>query len=329
MRPFIAPLPRIAVPAWGLVALALGSCKVDLAAVGQAPADIAQAPAALPPPAPGPNGEKVYQILYAGEFGVQARAAGQRARMLAWMDAVGFSKEQLDGLLYLTSTVRAAEARDAAALATLGVAEGRSLQPIYQDLVDQYANGGTATEAQLTPYASRLEAADKDAYGGTDPRGAHYAAVTRALELVNKWVANVPEAQKAKLGECRFFLQRKLGPFTNPGDYEKWLGTAWNGADFASLRAGGRPVDEGQMDIGGLWTDDASADQSLPGLRVAVLVLFAIEEDGFPSAVQVRMGTRNPDDYTGDGSILPVPAASALPPPADPGARRGSRQDLR
>ncbi|MSP55593.1 MAG: hypothetical protein EXR69_08325 [Myxococcales bacterium] len=214
------------------------------------------------------------------------------------MNAVGFSNEQLDGLIHVAATVRAAEDRDEAELAAIGGAEGESLRPVYQDLVQIYAAGGTATDAQLAPFASRLEAGRLSAYGGTDPRGAHYAAVSRALEFVNRWVAAVPEEQKQKLGECRFFLQRRLGPFTNPGDYEKWLGTAWNGADFASLRAAGRPVDEGQMDIGGLWADDASADQSLPGLRVAVLLLFAIEEDGFVEAAEVRMGTRKPDDYS-------------------------------
>lgn len=276
--------------------------------MGQSPGSIEKAPAALPPPAPGPNGEKVYQILYAGEFGEAARPAGQRARMLAWMNAVGFSNEQLEGLLHLASTVRAAEERDTNALAALGAAEGESLLPVYQDLVAQYAAGGNATDAQLAPFAARLEGARTAAYGGTDPRGAHYAAVSRALELVNRWVQSVPANQQRTLGECRFFLQRRLGPFTNPGDYEKWLGTAWNGADFASLRAAGRPVDEGQMDIGGLWADDASADQSLPGLRVAVLLLFAIEEDGFMEAAQVRMGTRRADDYSAGALTVVMPA---------------------
>jgi hypothetical protein len=170
-------------------------------------------------------------------------------------------------------------------------------------LVNGYANGGTVSEAQLATYVPKLDAARVTSYGATDPRQAHYASVSRTLARVNKWVETLPLDQQTRLGECRFFLQRRLGPFTNPGDYEKWLGTAWNGSDFASLRAGGRPVDEGQMDIGGLWADDASADQSLPGLRVAVLLLFAMQEDGFVEAVQVRMGARDPADYTQNSDI--------------------------
>ena len=223
---------------------------------------------------------------------------GQRARMLAWMDSVQFAKAQLDSLLVLTEVVRAAQRQDERDLAGLGPAEGAAFGPVYQDLVNQYANGGTATEAQLATYVPKLDAARATSYGATDPRRSHYASVSRTLAQVSKWVETLPLEQQKRLGECRFFLQRRLGPFTNPGDYEKWLGTAWNGSDFASLRAGGRPVDEGQMDIGGLWADDASADQSLPGLRVAVLLLFAMEEDGFVEAVQVRMGTRDPADYT-------------------------------
>lgn len=290
MRPFM------------MTVLLLGACQVDLSAVGAAPAEPTRAPAASPPPASGPNGEKLYQILYAGEFGAGARAAGQRARMLAWMDVVGFNVDQLGGLMQLAYAVRAEEAKEDAALRSLDGTETAALTPVYQDLVNVYANGGTATDAQLEPFAARLDAARTEAYGSTDPRSAHYAAVSRTLATVSKWVSALPDAQKANLGASRFFLQRRLGPFTNPGDYEKWLGTAWNGADFASLRAQGRPVDEGQMDIGGLWTDDASADQTLPGLRVAVLLLFAIEEDGFIEAVQVRLGTRAPDDYSPAGS---------------------------
>lgn len=278
--------------------LLLGACQVDLSAVGAAPAAADQAPAASPPPAPGPNGEKLYQILYAGEFGATSQAVGQRARMLAWMDSVGFTADQLGGLAQLARAVRGQEARENASLATLDQSENVTITPVYQDLVNVYANGGTATDAQLAPFAARLEAARTEAYGATDPHTAHYAAVNRALATVSKWVSALPQAQKDRLGEARFFLQRKLGPFTNPGDYEKWLGTAWNGADFASLRAQGRPVDEGQMDIGGLWTDDASADQALPGLRVAVVLLFAIEQDGFLEAIEVRLGTRAPNDYS-------------------------------
>lgn len=283
--------------------LTLEACKVDLAAVGQAPAPTGQVPAALPPPAPGPNGEKVYQILYAGEIGLPARAAGQRARMLAWMDAVGFTSDQLRSLLGLAAQVRATEARDEEILAQIGEAEGRALTPVYQDLVARYANGAKVSDGDLEPFSARLDAARLQAYAGSDPRAAHYRSVRTALDQVGKWAATATSEQRARLGECRFFLQRKLGPFTNPGDYEKWLGTAWNGADFASLRAAGRPVDEGQMDIGGLWTDDGAIEPSNPGIRIAVLLLFAIEEEGFVEAVEVRLGTRAPEDYSSGGAL--------------------------
>ncbi len=217
------------------------------------------------------------------------------------MSSVGFDEKQLGTLLVLHEQVRVQEERDRAALEQLGVGEAESLAPVYQDLVTLYAHGADATEADLTALAPRLETARSSAYGATDPRGAHYGAVMHVLDTVAKWVRTLPKEQQDRLGQCRFFLQRRLGPFTNPGDYEKWLGTAWNGSDFASLRANGRPVDEGQMDIGGLWTDDASADQSLPGLRVAVLLLFALEQEGFAEAVQVRLGVRAPDDYTPAG----------------------------
>jgi hypothetical protein len=90
--------------------------------------------------------------------------------MLAWMDSVQFAKAQLDSLLVLTEVVRAAQRQDERDLAGLGPAEGAAFGPVYQDLVNQYANGGTATEAQLATYVPKLDAARATSYGATDPR---------------------------------------------------------------------------------------------------------------------------------------------------------------
>ena len=58
------------------------------------------------------------------------------------------------------------------------------------------------------------------------------------------------------------------------------------------------------MDIGGLWASDEAdkgPNQGLDGLKVAVLLLFAMEEEGFVEAVEVRLGRRAPGDYAAGG----------------------------
>lgn len=280
--------------------LLLLACQVNLAEVGKPTGTGLTVIAATPTPAPGPSSEKLYQMLYAGEFGDGATAAGQRLRILAWSSYVGFDPKQLTSLIGLSDTVRDLEAQGARDLQALGESEGTALNPVYQDLIGRYANGSTVTETELQGAADRLEQAKIQAYGGTDPRGAHYQGVMKVLRMVNSWVSAQPKEMQEKIGACRFFLQRRLGPFTNPGDYGLWLGTAWSGANFASLKTELRPVDEGQMDIGGLWGADEvenSPEASLHGLRVAVLLLFAMETEGFVEALEVRLGTREPGDY--------------------------------
>lgn len=280
--------------------LLLLACQVNLAEVGKPTGSGLMVIAATPPPAPGPSSEKLYQMLYAGEFGDGATASGQRLRILAWSSYVGFDSKQLTSLIALSDTVRDQEIQGTRDLKALGDSEGAALNPVYQDLIGRYANGATVTETELQGAATRLEQAKIQAYGSTDPRGAHYQGVMKVLRMVNGWVSAQPKEMQEKIGACRFFLQRRLGPFTNPGDYGLWLGTAWNGANFASLKTEFRPVDEGQMDIGGLWGADEVENiskTSLHGLRVAVLLLFAIETEGFVEALEVRLGTREPADY--------------------------------
>lgn len=276
------------------------ACQVNLAEVGKPTGPGVTVLPATPPPAPVPEGEKLYQMLYAGEFGDGATPAGQRLRILAWAAYVGFDNAQLQALLALSDTVQKIEAEGERDLTLLGESEKTALTPVYQDLIGSYANQGIPSKEQLQAKATVLENARKEAYGGTDPRGAHYQNVVKALKKIHNWVETLPGDQQTRLGACRFFLQRRLGPFTNPGDYGLWLGTAWSGANFASLKTEGRPVDEGQMDIGGLWSADEvtnSPETSLHGLRVSVLLLFAIESPGFVEALQVRMGSRAADAY--------------------------------
>lgn len=280
--------------------MVLGGCKVDLAEVGRSHGTGAEAAAPpTPPPAPGPAGEKVYQMLYVGEFAGDARAAGDRARLLAWMAAAEFSVAQLDELIVMARSMRAFATTEAADLAAVGAQESAMLTPIYADISALYAGGAVVDDAALAPFAPRLEAARTGVLAGEDPRKRHYAHVFAKLHELERWAGALPEKQRSTLADSRFFLARRLGPLTAPGDYGKWMGTAWNGADFASLRTTGRPVDEGEMEIGGLWTSEvAEAGGVKADLRVAVLLAFALEMDGFIEAAEVRKGTREPSDFT-------------------------------
>lgn len=254
-----------------------------------------------PPPAPGPSGEKLYQLLYAGERGEAAFAAGQRARMLAWMDALALSGPQVEGMMRLAWELRAEAARAEEERAAADEAERERVLPVYEELVRLYARGTPVTDAELDGLATRLEAARLAVDGPEGRVKGAYARAWRRLQRVQPWIDTLTDPQQAALAQCRFFLARRFGPFTNPGDYGDWLGTTWTAGDFGALRATLRPDDEGHMDIGGLWAAEdlrGRPGQRLQGLQLSVLVLFALEEEGLVEAGEVRLGRRAPLDFT-------------------------------
>lgn len=284
-----------------MLPLLLTVCRVEPPQLDR-PGEHAGAPlVASPPLAPGPEGEVLYQQLYAGEFGSQAGQIGQRARILAWFRYVEFTPEQLGSLAALAAELRRLRDDDAAYMAEVDAREAAALSPVYADIVALYASGVPVTDDQLAPLSLRLEQARIAAYPiGDDPRAKHYTHVRLALSRATRWLGTIPAAQVTKVATCRFFLQRRLGPFVAPGDYSKWLGTAWNGSDFASLRTGVRPEDEGMMDLGGLWSYEpvASDDATqITDLRASVLVLMAVESEGFEGALLVARGQIAADDY--------------------------------
>jgi hypothetical protein len=115
-----------------------------------------------------------------------------------------------------------------------------------------------------------------------------------------------------RLGESRFLLGRKLGPFVNPGDYGDLVGTMWDGGDFGSLRATVRPTDEGHLDLGGLWSVEAmqaGPDRRLEGFQLEALVFLAVLEDALSDAIAIRLGELPVEAPVGAGAAPAVPAA--------------------
>ena len=281
---------------WPLV-LFLAACRIDDRSLARPPTGTP--PVALPaspPPAPRVEGEKLYQLLYAEELGDAARPSGQRARMLVWMDAVALTPAQLTTLRDIIAEVRAAQAAHDAQRAAAGEAERAGYVPVHEALIRALANGGSAASLDLAALAGRLEAAAPS----KDPRADAYARVASLFPIVQKWIESLSADQQKVLGQSRFFLARRLSAYHAPGDYSAFVGSAWDGGDFGSLRATLRPDAEGHLDVGGLWATEqffGSPDHDLRGYQLAVLVLFAVQEPGLDEAIEVRLGLREPMDF--------------------------------
>lgn len=248
---------------------------------------------ASPPPARGPAEEKLYQQLYAGELGEDAHARGQRARFVVWLAAMELTPEQLRGLAALADDVRVAEVAVRAARKEVGAKELAAYEAVYAAIEARAARPEPMTEAEAGAFAEALAAARTAVYTGEDPRAAHYARVRALLARVRPWMATLSDTQRARLSESRFVLARRVGPFVNPGDYGDLVGTMWDGGDFGSLRATQRTVDEGHLDLGGLWSVEkmqAGPDRRLEGFQLEALVLFVALDEQVPAAIALRLG---------------------------------------
>ena len=279
----------------------LGACRVsadDLGRVSSVP-DL-EAPAPTPPPAETAPAEKLYQLLYAGELGAEAHPAGQRVRMLAWLQGMAFSPDQLEGLLGLVGELRRAEDAEAAARVEVGAREGALLRPIYTELGARLAAGTPLTEAEAAAFAARLERARTEvAAGGTgdaiDPRRTQVARVQSLLDRVRPWTQTLSRAQRAHLADSRLFLARRLGPLANPGAYAGFTGIDWDGGNVAVADGTVRPDDERHMDLGGLWTTEqlrAPPEGYIDDLQLLAIVTLALQEPGLSEAVEVVLGRR-------------------------------------
>lgn len=273
------------------------ACTVPVPDLARPTGDAPEIRPADPPPARNAAGERLYQLLYAGELGEDSRKAGDRARMAAWLDALALDETQLQGLAELVRAYDEARAANAADEAAVAEAEKRVLSPIYEELTARLTRPDAMGEEEAAAFAARIEAARAEVYGGKDFRAEHYRRVKSTLALCRPWVNALRPNQQAALDDARFVLGRRIGPFVNPGDYGHLVGTMWDGGDFGSLRATIRPTDEGHMDLGGLWSVedmDAGPDRSLGGYQLEALLLMAFEDPALKDVIAARQAPGSP-----------------------------------
>jgi len=255
---------------------------------------------AAPPAPPIPEGEALYQMLYADEFGEEARALGQRARMLAWLKQSELDATQLEALIPLAASARKAVAADEASRSALGPQELAAYRSTYEALIQAFSGQGSLSANDLKRHAADLRDARIQLWGDTDPHKGRYQRVASVLSEVQAWVNSLSDAQKLKLANVRFFLRRQLSPLSRPGHYEAMLAGSWDIGDFDTLRYAGRSPNEAALDIGGLWAAEAyrvRPGTHLTALQVQALMARALMEPGLVEAIEVVLGRRAPLNF--------------------------------
>ncbi len=256
--------------------------------------------AAAPAP-PIAEGEPLYQMLYADEFGEEARPWGQRARILGWLHTAGLESEQLEALIVLSKGVQSAVESDQLDRASLGPRELEAYGPIYEKLIRGFAGERSLSAEDLTQAADDLRAARAGLWSETDPHRGRFDRTREMLRQVQSWVAGLSEEQRSRLSGVRFFLRRSLGPLARPGHYEAMVAGTWDAGDFDTLRYAGRSPGEVALDIGGWWRAEAyrvRPGEHLTALQTQALIAAAVLEPGFVSALEVALGRRDAMDFS-------------------------------
>jgi hypothetical protein len=253
--------------------------------------------AATPPAPPIPEGEALYQMLYADEFGEEARELGQRARILGWLHVAGLERAQVEALVVLSKDVQKSVSDDEAARLALGPREHEMYAPVYKEIIEGLAGEVSLSASDLQRHSDALRVAREKVWGEGDPHRARYEATLRLLKKVEAWVETLDTEQRESLGNVRFFLRRSMGPLARPAHYEAMIAGTWDVGDFDTLRYAGRSASEAALDIGGLWRAESfrvrQSDQ-LTSLQLQALVASAVLETGFVSALEVALGRREP-----------------------------------
>lgn len=244
-------------------------------------------PAAGPPPITGAGGERLFQLLYAGEQGDQSFALGQKTRIFGWLRIMELSAGELNALSVLTADVAAMAAAAEARRTEADAIERAAYEARYAEINAALVKPST-TDADLAALAAQLEAARAGVAAQSDPWTQHLSDLSALIRRIDPWYEILDRSKRERASAARFFLTRRAAPLSNPSAYAALTGMVWDSGDFSALHRTGRPASQYQLDLGGLWSMEAL--RSPPGAylvkrQIQAILVMAVLEPAFPGAL--------------------------------------------
>lgn len=236
------------------------------------------------------GGPPLYQLLYAGEHGDAAHAAGQRLRARIWLDHLAPTPEQARALRELVALAAALRQEQDAERAALGAREVALLLPLYAELDALLDRPGASDPAALQDLATRIAAARGEVTAEADPAVTGFRRVTKLFEAARSAVRTFPADQREALGAARLLLERSVSPLRTPGADAAQLGGTWEAMDFAALKVDPRDAAADPLDIGGLWSTekiDQAGNTDLIEAQLAAILMVAAQEPALATALGV------------------------------------------
>ena len=232
----------------------------------------------------------LYQLLYAGEHGDRAHAAGQRLRATVWLRQLDATPEQRAALVALVTLAGQLRGQQDAERATLGAREHTLLMPLYDELAVALDAPGGPDPNTLTDLGARLAAARAQVTADLDPAVTGFRRITRLYEAARGVVRQFPAEKRADLGAARLLLERSVSPLRTPGADAAQLGGTWEAMDFAALKVDPRDSSSGPLDIGGLWSTekiDQAGNTELIEAQLAAILMVAAADPALAAALGV------------------------------------------
>ncbi|MEE2751055.1 MAG: hypothetical protein VX519_06475 [Myxococcota bacterium] len=233
------------------------------------------------------------EALYAGEVGTQARAMGDRIRMLTWLRGLSLSPEELLELHTTSRRIQALSEDLQVALHNLGEAELKRLEQPYTELATALARNET-TATDLEDWSKRITESRAQ---GQDPRALRANFVDGVLQEATAFLDGLDPEKQRGMADGLFLLRTHLGDGAAPASFEDLLGTPWRAEEYSTLRKSASPTDVDHLDIGGLWTLEAGAlDRSdrILGDKLLVITTLALSHPELPASCEVLLGKREP-----------------------------------
>jgi hypothetical protein len=240
----------------------------------------------------------LYEQLYVGEYGAQARRLGDRVRILAWLRALAPDAAQRAALIAASRDVRARLADLEAGRGAVDEAESAALGDTYRRLAAELVKPEGPSAQEATAASAAIASARATL---PDTRGAQVRATRAVLDRAGTFAEALRPEQRSAMRHALFFLRSQLGADAAPGAYEALLKASWDGAgDFGTIRRTDRgPEDPGSLDVGGIWVlEDGDVTAGVKGLRLQTLLALALAHEGLCGAVEAYAGARAPDDLS-------------------------------
>ena len=295
---------------------ALLACKVDADDFKRSMVlDKPWTPDVSAPSGDGAAETRLYQLLYAGEFGAEARAAGQRVRMMGWLRSLSLSDAELSSLAKLGLRVADESELDQRFRAEVAAREAEVLTPIYARIEAALARPDL-DPSELDALAQELADARASVTGDADPRATHRSRIRSLIIGASAWMEDLTHEQRMAVGGCRFVLIEQAAPLTNPGSYAAMVGMIWDRGDFSALQTGEYVEADGALDLGGLWAlEHLRAPPSGYMVRSAreAMLLLALMDPAFLPAIESTLAARGLPMPLPEGTHTSAPGETPTP----------------